>query len=261
MIRPALLILVPALAFPIMSYRIIMGDSMANAALASADAVVAPVPDAPSFGMGDEATYSVILERPIFSPSRHPLASHKAHASAEDASGLSLLGVVSRAGRAIALIRTGAAGPRHKSRAGPGSCWLAAYDGAAGGGVAGTARRPPRTQAAVQGGGAAVGPGHRPAAAASCPRAATRGRTAASQPTASTGGTATSSGAGSAATCRRGRLRLCHSPRPKKSKRTRNQARGSGARRCGRGLIINATNPAKSCSGVGGQPRWSGPPE
>lgn len=118
MIRPALLILVPALAFPIMSYRIIMGDSMANAALASADAVVAPVPDAPSFGMGDEATYSLILERPIFSPSRHPLASHKAHASAEDASGLSLLGVVSRAGRAIALIRTGAAGPAIKAEQG-----------------------------------------------------------------------------------------------------------------------------------------------
>jgi hypothetical protein len=115
-IRPAFLILVPALVFPIMSYRIIMGDSAANAALASADAVVAPVPDAPSFGMRDEATYSVILERPIFSPSRHPIASAKAKAATP--SGLSLLGVVSRAGRAIALIRTGPGAPAVKAEAG-----------------------------------------------------------------------------------------------------------------------------------------------
>lgn len=117
MIRPAYLILIPALAFPIMSYRIISGDSAANAALASADAVVAPVPDAPNFGMRGEATYSVILERPIFSPSRHPVAS-KARAGTANPSGISLLGVVSRAGRAIALIRTGPGAPAMKAEAG-----------------------------------------------------------------------------------------------------------------------------------------------
>jgi hypothetical protein len=116
-IRPAFLILVPALAFPILSYRIISGDSAANAALASADAVVAPVPDAPSFGMRDEATYSVILERPIFSPSRHPVAS-KAPTGTANPSGISLLGVVSRAGRAIALIRPGPGAPAMKAEAG-----------------------------------------------------------------------------------------------------------------------------------------------
>ena len=119
MIRPAFLILVPALAFPILSYRIISGDSSANAAAASADAVVAPVPNAPNFGMRDEATYSVILERPIFSPSRHPVMLTKAQSNTtETPSGLSLLGVVSRSGRAIALIRTGPGTPATKAEAG-----------------------------------------------------------------------------------------------------------------------------------------------
>ena len=74
MFKPVLLLLVPALAFPVLSYRTIVGDGTANAALSSADAVVPPVPEAPVFDMREEETYAVILERPLFSPSRRPFS-------------------------------------------------------------------------------------------------------------------------------------------------------------------------------------------
>ena len=116
MIRPALLILVPALAFPVMSYLTIAGDSTANAALASA--VVPAVPDAPIFDMREEEAYAVILERPLFSPSRRPIGPAAAPSAASSPSGLALLGVVAGAGRTIALIRTGEGAPATKAEAG-----------------------------------------------------------------------------------------------------------------------------------------------
>lgn len=118
MIRPALLILIPALAFPVLSYRTIVGDSTANAALSSAAAVVPPVPEAPVFDMRDEETYSVILERPLFSPSRRPVGTTVAAAASSGAGGLTLLGVVSGFGRSIALIRAGEGAPATKAEAG-----------------------------------------------------------------------------------------------------------------------------------------------
>ena len=119
MIRPVLLILVPALAFPVLSYRTIVGDSTANAALASAEAVVPPVPETPVFDMRDEETYSVILERPLFSPSRRPAGPAQATTSATTASdGLTLLGVASGAGRTVALIRSGTGTPAIKAQPG-----------------------------------------------------------------------------------------------------------------------------------------------
>lgn len=118
MIRPALLILVPALAFPVMSYRTIAGGSTTNTALAAAEAVVPSVPAAPTFDMRDEKTYAVILERPIFSPSRRPVAAAAAQAGTESPSGLALLGVVAGAGRAVALIRTAEGTPATKAEAG-----------------------------------------------------------------------------------------------------------------------------------------------
>ena len=117
MIRPAVLILIPALAFPVLSYRTIVGDSSANAALSSAAAVVPPVPEAPVFDMREEETYSVILERPLFSPSRRPVGS-TVPAASSGSSGLTLLGVVSGLGRRIALIRTGEGAPATKAEAG-----------------------------------------------------------------------------------------------------------------------------------------------
>ncbi len=116
MIRPALLILVPALAFPVMSYLTIASDSTANAALASA--VVPAVPDAPIFDMREEEAYAAILERPLFSPSRRPIGPAAAPSAASSPSGLALLGVVAGAGRTIALIRTGEGAPATKAEAG-----------------------------------------------------------------------------------------------------------------------------------------------
>ena len=117
MMRPALLILVPALAFPVPSYRTIVGDGSANAAFAAADAVVPPVPEAPVFDMREEDTYSVILERPLFSPSRRPAAQVAAAAPA-DSAGLSLLGIVWATGRSIAMFRTAPEAPTIKAREG-----------------------------------------------------------------------------------------------------------------------------------------------
>ncbi len=117
MIRPALLILVPALALPVLSYRIIMGDSTANAALSSAEAVVPPVPEAPVFDMREEETFSVILERPLFSPSRRPVGPVLSSAPAESG-GFALLGIASGAGRSIALIRAAAGTPAIKAEEG-----------------------------------------------------------------------------------------------------------------------------------------------
>jgi hypothetical protein len=117
MIRPALLILVPALAFPILSYRTIVGDSVANAALAEAE--VPPVPEAPVFDMREEETYAVILERPLFSPSRRPASpAAAAEAPAASSDGLALLGIASAQGRSIALIRPEAGAPAIKARTG-----------------------------------------------------------------------------------------------------------------------------------------------
>jgi hypothetical protein len=117
MIRPALLILVPALAFPILSYRTIVGDSAANAALAEAE--VPPVPEAPVFDMREEETYAVILERPLFSPSRRPASpAAAAEAPATSSDGLALLGIASAQGRSIALIRPEAGAPAIKARTG-----------------------------------------------------------------------------------------------------------------------------------------------
>ncbi len=118
MIRPVLLLLVPALAFPILSYRTIVGDTTANAAIASAEAVVPPVPDAPVFDMREEEAYSIILERPLFSPSRRPVGPTLAASAPAALDGLALLGVASGAGRSIALIRSGAGAPAIKARAG-----------------------------------------------------------------------------------------------------------------------------------------------
>ena len=118
MIRPALLILVPALAFPVMSYRTIMGDGSANAALASAQAVVPPVPEAPVFDMREEETYSVIIERPLFSPSRRPASAGAVASAPASSAGLSLLGIVSGGGRKLALIRPEANAPAIKAQAG-----------------------------------------------------------------------------------------------------------------------------------------------
>ena len=118
MMRPALLILVPALAFPVLSYRTIVGDGSANAAFASADAIVPPVPEAPVFDMREEETYAVILERPLFSPSRRPVSPAQAESAPVASAGLSLLGIASGAGRAIALIQPGADAPAIKAQAG-----------------------------------------------------------------------------------------------------------------------------------------------
>jgi hypothetical protein len=117
MMRPALLILVPALAFPVLSYRTIVGDGSANAAFAAADAVVPPVPEAPVFDMREEETYSVILERPLFSPSRRP-AGPTSTAAPADSAGLALLGVVWATGRSIGLFRTAPEAPTIKAREG-----------------------------------------------------------------------------------------------------------------------------------------------
>jgi hypothetical protein len=117
MMRPALLILVPALAFPVLSYRTIVGDGSANAAFASVEAVVTPVPEAPVFDMREEETYSVILERPLFSPSRRAVGPVAVSAPA-DSAGLSLLGIVWATGRSIALFRTAPEAPAIKAREG-----------------------------------------------------------------------------------------------------------------------------------------------
>lgn len=118
MIRPALLILVPALAFPVMSYLTIAGDSTASAALAAAEAAVPPVLDAPTFDRREEGAYAAILERPLFSPSRRPVGAASSPSATSSPSGLALLGVVAGAGRAIALIRTGEGAPATKVEAG-----------------------------------------------------------------------------------------------------------------------------------------------
>lgn len=118
MFKPVLLLLVPALAFPVLSYRTIVGDGTANAALSSADAVVPPVPEAPVFDMREEETYAVILERPLFSPSRRPFSATAPAAASSGTTGLTLLGVVSGLGRSIALIRTGEGAPATKAEAG-----------------------------------------------------------------------------------------------------------------------------------------------
>jgi hypothetical protein len=119
MIRPVLLILVPALALPIMSYRIISGDNgTANAALArgAVEAMVPPVPKAPVFGMKDEASYSVVLDRPLFTPSRRP--TQATAAAAPSSTGLALLGVVAAKGRQVALIRTAEGSPSVRAELG-----------------------------------------------------------------------------------------------------------------------------------------------
>ena len=118
MIRPALLILAPALTFPILSYHTIAGDGTANAALTSAEAVVRPVPDAPTFDMREEETYVTILERPLFSPSRRPAGPAAATSADHSPGGLALLGVVAGAGRTLALIRTSEGAPATKAEAG-----------------------------------------------------------------------------------------------------------------------------------------------
>lgn len=118
MIKPALLILVPALAFPILSYHTIAGDGSANAALTSGAAVAPPVPEAPNLDLREEATYSAILERPLFSPSRRPVGPAAAPSAAQSPGGLALLGVVAGAGRTVALIRTGEGSPATKAQAG-----------------------------------------------------------------------------------------------------------------------------------------------
>lgn len=118
MIRPALLILVPALAFPVLSYRTIMGEGTANAAFSSAEAVVPPVPEAPVFDMREEESFSVILERPLFSPSRRPVGPAPSSAAPAESTGLALLGIASGAGRSIALIRATAGTPAIKAEEG-----------------------------------------------------------------------------------------------------------------------------------------------
>ena len=118
MMRPALLILVPALAFPVLSYRTIVGDGSANAAFAAADAVVPPVPEAPVFDMREEGTYSVILERPLFSPSRRAARPVTVASGPAESAGLSLLGVVTAAGRSIGLFRTAPEAPTIKAQQG-----------------------------------------------------------------------------------------------------------------------------------------------
>jgi hypothetical protein len=118
MMRPALLILVPALAFPVLSYRTIVGDGSANAALAAAEAVVPPVPEAPIFDMREEETYSVILERPLFSPSRRPARPVTVASGPAESAGLSLLGIVTAAGRSIGLFRTAPEAPTIKAKQG-----------------------------------------------------------------------------------------------------------------------------------------------
>jgi hypothetical protein len=114
--RPALLILVPALALPVLSYRTIMGDSTANAALATASAP--PLPEAPVLDMRDEASYALVIERPLFTQSRRPAQVAPQAVAAESSVGLTLLGVVMKATRSLALIRAGEGTPAVKAEVG-----------------------------------------------------------------------------------------------------------------------------------------------
>ena len=119
MFRPALLIMIPALALPILSYRTIVGDSTANAALSGASIVIPPVPDAPVLDMRDEASYAIIIERPLFTPSRRAAApAVQTVASEAPPAGFTLLGVVSKSGRSLAVIRAGEGTSAIKAEAG-----------------------------------------------------------------------------------------------------------------------------------------------
>jgi hypothetical protein len=109
--------LLPALAFPVLSYRTIVGDGGANAASASAELAVPPLPEVPMLDMREERA-SALLERPLFSPSRRPVASTLGASPDDDSSGPSLLGIASGAGRTIALIRTQTNAPPIKAQAG-----------------------------------------------------------------------------------------------------------------------------------------------